>query len=240
MFNFMRGMQLGGCLLGLVIILGGLGVVLWWLNPPSPPDQQEEIAILPTNSPLPPLPILHLATPTPTQSPTPFFAAITPLPAVELGTPSVPETAPQPATLPVADWGESAVESTGEGCVATPNGTETHVNVRDYPSLAAGVQRTIAPNTPYRVIAVAVEQDGTWYGLERGWVGGSVVMVTGAGCGTLPNASHVAWRSFGHVDFANLSRYREVKNIRVEAYMRNYPMLIFENGTIWHNPNAWE
>jgi hypothetical protein len=114
-----------------------------------------------------------------------------------------------------------------------------YVNVRDYPGLTAGVQGTINPNQAYEVIAVALEDNAVWYGLERGWVADSVVDIYGDTCYLLPNASKVSWRTFGHVDFARSDRYREVKNIKVERYMLNYPMLIFDNNTIWYNPNGW-
>lgn len=174
--------------------------------------------------------------------------------------PTIPYTGSQPATLAVSDWnsgsGGDAVAISGNGNAggatsSLPAGTDTtgrcvgvtaggvYVNVRDYPGLSAGVQGNIEPNRAYEVIAVALENDALWYGLERGWVAGSVVDIYGDTCYILPNASRVAWRSFGHVDFARSDRYREVKNIKVERYMLNYPMLIFDNNTIWYNPNGW-
>jgi hypothetical protein len=161
----------------------------------------------------------------PTRRPPPVAAA-----PVVIQVTAPPTT--QPLELPTSS---ATLDSNAAGCQLAVTVAAT-VYVRAYPDLTAGEQTYISPDQTYTPIAVAIEDDGTWYMIDAGWVHGSVVDAYGTTCSGLADASRVVWRSMGHVDFLSSGRYREVTNIRVETYMQRYRSLIFDNNTIWYNP----
>jgi hypothetical protein len=201
----------------------------------------------PTASPTPE--IIYPSIILPTETPA-FLPSVPPAETAVALVATVPQTAAQPATLPAQDWNQAAANAGGGspnaapnvppgGCMVMTYDANTYINIRDYPGTSAGIAGVLQPNQARNIIAYAYEDEGLWYGLEKGWIWGEAALIYGDGCNGLPDASKVVWRSFGHVEFANTGRYREVRFNRIEKYMLNYPMLIFENGTIWRNPNGW-
>jgi hypothetical protein len=184
---------------------------------------------------------LPISTVAPTATALPPSATFAPSPTrfpsltvTPFGTPAEVQ-ADQPPPTEVAAVSSDPVITDQVTCQAH-TASEAYANVRQYPTRESPVISYIEPGRLERVIAFSHEPDGTWYGVPSGWVFSSVVDVTGSNCRSLPDASSVQWNlSLGHVDH-QLRSYRLVSDIDVKEYMLKYPMLVFNNGTIWYNP----